>query len=203
MVNKPKNKGTAAESAVVDLLRATFWPHAERRAMQGGKDVGDTTGHPGLVFEVKDCKVWSIPAWLRETETERVNAKADIGILVIKMPRIGYPNADRWVGVLNYYSFSTLTNFGPHTWDGRERGSQKAVTERMLQRLRNLDHYRFDRFWSTGHRNNVDGWYAVKPLGPLLYNLYSAGYGTTSITLASPLQMARALGSYHETTKTG
>jgi hypothetical protein len=194
-MNKSKIRGTAAESAVVDLLRSTFWPHAERRALQGGKDMGDTTGHPGLVFEVKDCKVWSIPAWLRETDQERINARADIGVLAIKMPGIGYPNADRWVGVLNYHSFAQLTGYSHEAvWQDRERGSQTAVMAAMRVRAKRPDHYRYDKFWSTGHRHNPDGWYAVKPLGPLLYDLYGKGYGTPTDNLASPIQLARALG---------
>lgn len=100
MMSRSKAKGTAAESALVAALRRLGWPHAERLALGGSNDKGDTTGHPGLVFEQKDAKVWQAAAWLRETETERINAKADYGILVIKPPRIGLPNAEKWLTVM-------------------------------------------------------------------------------------------------------
>lgn len=95
-----RGKGTAAETAVAGLLRETWWPYAERRALHGGKDRGDTTGHPGLVFEVKACARMKLPAWLRETETERVNANADYGILVAKPAGVGVVNIDKWTTVM-------------------------------------------------------------------------------------------------------
>ena len=100
-MSRSKAKGTAAESALVAALRRLGWPHAERLALSGKYDKGDTTGHPGVVFEMKDAKTWAAPAWLRETETERINAKADYGILVIKVPGVGYPNAEKWLTVMD------------------------------------------------------------------------------------------------------
>lgn len=96
-----KAKGTAAEVALVGALQRLGWPYAERRALSGVLDKGDTTGHPGLMFECKDAKTWKAAAWLRETETERGNAKADYGILVVKVPGIGYPKAEKWLTVMD------------------------------------------------------------------------------------------------------
>lgn len=53
MVNRPKDKGTWAETRVTEFLRDNGWPYAERRALAGVTDKGDITGCPGLVFEVK------------------------------------------------------------------------------------------------------------------------------------------------------
>jgi len=59
-VSKSKQKGTAAETAVVRYLRSLnfqhagpAFPNAERRALSGGKDMGDIAGIPDTVIEVK------------------------------------------------------------------------------------------------------------------------------------------------------
>lgn len=102
---RPKDIGTAAESAVVKALRQHGFPHAERRALTGSLDQGDVTGCPGLVFEVKGgnaAKTASdgqVEKWLDETEVERVNAGADFGILVLARAGIGPANAARWWAV--------------------------------------------------------------------------------------------------------
>lgn len=101
-MTRSKAKGTAAEVALAAALQRLGWPYAERRALSGIYDKGDTTGHPGLVFECKDAKTWNAAAWMRETATERINAKADYGILVIKVPGVGYPNAEKWLTVMDY-----------------------------------------------------------------------------------------------------
>lgn len=96
MVNRPKMKGTSAETAVVSFLRKNGWPHAERLALQGKLDKGDVTGSPGLVWEVKNYAVPHWPAWLREAEIERANAKADFGIVVAKPPGVGVTRVGEW-----------------------------------------------------------------------------------------------------------
>ena len=98
MANPSKDKGTRAETAVARYLQAHGWPHAERRAPNGSTDRGDITGCPGLVFEVKyrdhEPRDGEITAWMAETETERANAGADIGVLIARRP--SYPVASWW-----------------------------------------------------------------------------------------------------------
>lgn len=102
MTARPKDIGTMAETAVVRALRNLGFPHAERRALAGAYDLGDITGTPGLVWEVKGgnaAKTASdgqVEKWLDETERERINAGADYGILVVQRAGIGAANADRW-----------------------------------------------------------------------------------------------------------
>ncbi len=85
---RPKDIGTAAETAVVNYLRENGWPSAERRALHGNTDLGDVTGTPGLVWEVKGgdaAKTASdrqILDWLDETEAERANDRAAFGLLI-------------------------------------------------------------------------------------------------------------------------
>lgn len=102
MVNKPKALGTKAESAVVEVLKANGFPYAERRALKGSLDQGDVAGTIGLCWEVKGGKTaWYasdglIAEWMAETEAERINARADIGVLVVQRKGIGPANAHRW-----------------------------------------------------------------------------------------------------------
>jgi hypothetical protein len=105
-MTRPKDIGTRAESAVVKFLRENGFPHAERRALTGSQDQGDITGCPGLVFEVKggeaakNASDGQVEKWLAETEIERNNANADIGVLVVQRRGIGAPNAGRWWAVI-------------------------------------------------------------------------------------------------------
>lgn len=103
MTNRSGAIGTAAETAVVRVFQANGFPHCERRRLRGAKDCGDLiTGAPGLVVEVKggaaarNASDALIEKWLDETEAERVNAGADIGLLVVARKGIGGANAHRW-----------------------------------------------------------------------------------------------------------
>jgi len=96
MVNRSKDKGTKAETAVVDYLRTQGYGYAERRPLNGNTDRGDITGMPGVVIEVKAAARYEIGAWLRETEIERVNARADIGVLLVKPVGVGVAHTADW-----------------------------------------------------------------------------------------------------------
>jgi len=105
MMSKAKQKGTAAETALVRFLQGQGFPLAERRALGGGssgEDLGDITGIPSLCMEVKNHQTYKIPAWIKETETERINAKADFGILVVKPMGVGMTakSVGQWWGIL-------------------------------------------------------------------------------------------------------
>jgi len=99
-MSKAKAKGTAAESAVVKYLSGQGFPGAERRALAGSSDLGDITGIPGLVMEVKNHRTYKFPAWVEETEVERVNASADYGILIVKPNGIGTTRVGDWWAVM-------------------------------------------------------------------------------------------------------
>jgi hypothetical protein len=94
MTNRSKSKGTAAETAVVDYLRARGFPYAERRAMRGNNDQGDISGLPGVVIEVKACREMALAEWVDEAETERCNAGADLAVVWHK--RRGRSSAGGW-----------------------------------------------------------------------------------------------------------
>ncbi|MFI7468199.1 hypothetical protein [Nonomuraea sp. NPDC049646] len=115
-MNRPKARGTAAETAVVRAIRPLGFPHAERRALAGTHDLGDIVGTPGICWEVKGgdaarlASDGQIAAWMVETETERINSRADVGILVVQRKGVGAANAHRWWAHLPLRQVAELAN---------------------------------------------------------------------------------------------
>lgn len=72
----------------------------ERRALSGKNDKGDIAGIPNLVFEVKNQKTYAISSWLKETQIEKENAGADLGILIMKPFGVGVSQVSQWWTVL-------------------------------------------------------------------------------------------------------
>lgn len=99
-MSKAKAKGTAAETALVKYLRDHGFPNAERRALTGEFDQGDVTGTPCLAWEVKNHRSYKFPEWIKEAKDEAKNAKADLGILVVKPNKIGLTSANKFWAVL-------------------------------------------------------------------------------------------------------
>ena len=94
MTNKPKAIGTRGETGVVRVARDLGFPEARRLALAGADDQGDAILCPGIIAEVKAGKaaktasLAQIDLWWLETEIERQNAGATIGLLVVQ--RAGY-----------------------------------------------------------------------------------------------------------------
>jgi len=126
---RPRDIGTATESAVVRYLRTAGFPHAERRALRGTLDAGDITGVIGVVFECKGgmaAKTASdglIQLWLDETMRQVANAGADVGILVVQRASIGEVNAGRWWAIMPGWQYEQLCN-------GRQQYSQWIAGEK-------------------------------------------------------------------------
>jgi hypothetical protein len=103
-VSRSKDIGTAAETAVVRFLRANGFPAAERRALKGTLDEGDITGTPGICWEVKarsrPVSDTQVGEWLDEVADERINANADIGVVVIRRPGFGPIRAGSWWAIM-------------------------------------------------------------------------------------------------------
>lgn len=106
-MSKSKQKGTLAETAVADYLRQTF-PTVERRALSGINDKGDISNVPGCVVEVKNQRTYKIKEWMRETEIERQNAEADLGVLVIKPNGVGVSKVSQWWAVVSLETITRL-----------------------------------------------------------------------------------------------
>lgn len=81
MTSRNKAKGSAWEHAIVDHLRAAGWPYAERRLAGAAKDRGDIAGVVGVVIEAKNTASRNLAGWIEETEAERVNDGAWLGVV--------------------------------------------------------------------------------------------------------------------------
>lgn len=86
--------GTRHTSDVIRWLQPRGFPDAELRNLAGSKDRGDIVGCPGIAWECKGGRAaesagdGQVANWLAETDVERINAHADVGVLVLK--RAGY-----------------------------------------------------------------------------------------------------------------
>ena len=106
-MSKSKQKGTLAETAVADYLKQTF-SAVERRTLSGANDKGDIAGVPNCVVEVKNQRTYKIHEWMKETETERINAEADLAILVIKPNGVGVSKVNQWWAVVSLETITKL-----------------------------------------------------------------------------------------------
>ena len=95
-----KQKGTAAETAVVRWLISMGFPFAERRAMQGAEDRGDISGLADTVLEVKNYKVPQLPKFVDELKVEVANDDALFGAVVMK--RRGTTDVGKWYAVMEF-----------------------------------------------------------------------------------------------------
>ena len=117
-MNKPKAIGTAAETQVVKYLRENGFSKAERRALHGGKDVGDILACDDFLVEVKVRGKDSSNAglgqpgdaellgWLDELDNELWNAGCTYGLLVVK--RKGTTDVAKWWGYVYLDAFTNL-----------------------------------------------------------------------------------------------
>ena len=81
MTSRNKAKGSAWERAIVEHLRTVGWPYAERRIAGSAKDRGDIAGVVGVVIEAKNTAYRNLAGWIEETELERVNDNAWLGVV--------------------------------------------------------------------------------------------------------------------------
>lgn len=97
---RPRDVGTRAETAVVRWLKVNGFPDAERRALRGQYDAGDVTGIGPLCIQIKagdaaqDPSDATVRKWLEETDVQRCNAGAALGVLVLR--RRGHADPGRW-----------------------------------------------------------------------------------------------------------
>lgn len=100
MTNRPKDVGTAFETACARWLSERLGQRVERRALHGTMDEGDlgwlrsSTGLDGIV----ECKAGrqaeaaapaDVAEWRRQTDAERENARAGFALLVLKTRNVG------------------------------------------------------------------------------------------------------------------
>ena len=105
-MSKSKQKGTAAETAVVNWLQSKGRKHVERRSLNGVNDRGDIAGIPSVVLEVKNCARMELSKWLRELEVEMHNDKAKTGVVIHK--KKGTTDVGQWYATLPVSLWFTL-----------------------------------------------------------------------------------------------
>ena len=187
MVNKPRIKGTFAETVVVNYLRDNGFPYAERRTLKGAKDRGDVAGCPGLCFEVKYAGVnLKISSWLGETDVESLNDGADYGILVVKPLGLGERSVASWYAVMTSGYFAKLVqavqlldNY-PIIHEGVPTTySAKALRCQLNSSTRSLGSNEVMALTLRPPRtkDNPAGWYRVTTLEHMVKLLRFVGYG--------------------------
>lgn len=187
MVNKPRIKGTFAETVVVNYLRDNGFPYAERRTLKGAKDRGDVAGCPGLCFEVKYAGVnLKISSWLGETDVESLNDGADYGILVVKPLGLGERSVASWYAVMTSGYFAKLVqavqlldNY-PIIHEGVPTTySAKALRWQLNSSTRSLGSNEVMALTLRPPRtkDNPAGWYRVTTLEHMVKLLRFVGYG--------------------------
>lgn len=97
-----KAKGTAAETAVVNYLKAWF-AHVERRTTEGKYDRGDINLSPAVVIEVKNQKTMKLSEWIGELNTEMGNSMAMLGGVWHK--RVGKTDPGQWYVTMDGNTF--------------------------------------------------------------------------------------------------
>lgn len=97
-MSKAKQKGTAAETAVVNWLQSKGRKHVERRSLNGVNDRGDIAGIPCVVIEVKNHKQMKLSEWLQELAVEMENDKAETGVVIHK--KTGTTDVGKWYATM-------------------------------------------------------------------------------------------------------
>jgi hypothetical protein len=97
-MSKAKQKGTSAETAVVNWLKTEGWLYAERRALQGNLDKGDINMGAPIVIEVKNCKTITLSEWLKELKVEMENAGVSVGSVIAK--KRGTTDVAEWYAIM-------------------------------------------------------------------------------------------------------
>ena len=116
-MSKARDKGTAAETAVVRHLRNHGFTQAERAPLWGAHDRGDIYGIPGWVLQVKNQQRLDIPGWWRDTLTQAENAdRAHPEVVngygphhpLLIAKRKGHPNPCAWYAITDLSTFTRL-----------------------------------------------------------------------------------------------
>lgn len=189
MVNKPKRKGTAAESAVVSFLRDRGFPHAERLALQGGKDRGDITGIPGIVLEVKAVQEYAFNSWLAEAMVERDNAMADFGIVIAKPRLVGTTRTGEWYAIMYAIDYVQLLHQAANTSGEPVKVWKQEMSGASISTYidRNLKLAKWNQFDSDSTHSCV----RIAPKGVKDTNLY---YVVTTLEQMSDLLVRAGYG---------
>ena len=104
MSRRPKDIGTAGESAARRFLVDDGWPDCERRALTGNRDTGDLTvcRRPLVIAD-----------WIEQTDTEAVHAGAVLGVLIVARK---YRNPRDWDAYMRAADWALLLTGDEVLW---------------------------------------------------------------------------------------
>ncbi|GAA1333845.1 hypothetical protein GCM10009592_28480 [Brachybacterium rhamnosum] len=144
MTNRPKQIGTAGESAVVATAQTLGFPWAERLVLHGAKDIGDVRLALGVHLEVKSGHAAEtasdalIETWMRELETELENADALAGALITKRKGISGARAHLWWAHVRSSWLATWRCYPPHPAFGQvgPDATVRMTLDSLLAQLR-------------------------------------------------------------------
>ena len=181
-MSRSRDKGTKAETAVVDYASHSGFPFADRLTLKGSADRGDVGLCPGVIAEVKDDKSFDLCGWLQETAVEKANAKAERAFLVVKPKGVGFTRVGHWWSVMYSRDWQDL-----HAAAGFRAGLPSPYVSlsgaKYKTPLARLALEPFDgvvEIRAVGVKNELD-WYIVTRLGQQLALLRAAGYGTAEV----------------------
>ena len=186
MTNKAGNKGTWAETALVNYLQVNGWPHCERRRLKGNKDQGDISGIPDVCIEVKWANAGiRMSSWFNQMSEERNHAGASLGVLVIKPLGVGDKRVGRWYAVMMTGDQDRLiaaaagvkVNLGePFTYNATVMMDKLTeATERQSRRRQG--EVNILQAVPPNMKDFPYVWYRITYLEDLVKLLHSAGYG--------------------------
>lgn len=84
MANRNKEKGDRYEREILALAKRSGFVDASRTRPGRREDEGDIHLAPGVIVQTKDQKTAVWREWLSELECQRLAARAEHGILVVK-----------------------------------------------------------------------------------------------------------------------
>lgn len=99
MTNTNKRKGDLTERIARDYLRGVGFPGTERTRAGYTRDAGDLHLSPGVIAQVKNCRVLRWNEWFEGLAVQVAEAHADVGFLVVKRPGMGLSKVGQWLAV--------------------------------------------------------------------------------------------------------
>lgn len=175
-MSRSKDKGTWAETASMEYFQHSGFPGADRLTLRGGKDRGDVGLCPGVITEVKYDASMDFAGWLRETETERQNARAVVGFLTVKAPGYGRTRVGKWWSFMYQGQWDDLRSAA-----GRPRGHVPTISgaayKKLFPPLLKDPDMGGVVIRANGVKNERD-WYVVTRLEQQIDLLLTAGFGS-------------------------
>jgi hypothetical protein len=103
MVNRAKQKGTAAETLAQRFL-AGWWPGITRLAPAGAADCGDLDGVPELCVQVKAQKRMALADWVDQASIQAERAGKPYAVVIHR--RWGKGDPGQWYATMPLQDFA-------------------------------------------------------------------------------------------------